>query len=213
MCRLSTPCNTEVVTSADGDLRARRRRRTEREIHEATLRLATRHGFDQVTIDMISAEAGVSRRTFFNYFPSKEAAVVFGPSELPAAALAAFLSGSGAEPAQVLRDLSRLLVRQLEEDAPDRDDMRQVFALASAHPGVSAMVLASFDEFERSVATAVAQRVGRRPGDELPMLLAALALAGMRTGLQRWAHDEGAGSSPVPRVEQAMALLRSLLVP
>ena len=46
------------------DLRARRRLQTTTEIHDAALRLALEVGFDNVTIEQISAEAGVSQRTF-----------------------------------------------------------------------------------------------------------------------------------------------------
>jgi AcrR family transcriptional regulator len=195
----------------DDDLRARRRRETEREIHAATLRLTARHSFDQLTVDMISAEAGISRRTFFNYFPSKEAAVVFGPWALPEAALADFLTAPGTGPAQVLRDLTRLLVRELEQNAPDRDTFGQVFVLAQQHPGISAALLATLDSFERTVAAVAAQRLGREPGDDAPALLAAVALATMRTGLQRWAQSEQ--SSPLPDVERTVALLHALLAP
>ena len=65
------------------DLRARRRRQTTWDIHDAALRLAREQGFDNVTIEQISAEAGVSQRTFFNYFPTKESAVAFAPLEIP----------------------------------------------------------------------------------------------------------------------------------
>ena len=65
------------------DLRARRRRQTTWDIHDAALRLARERGFDNVTIEQISAEAGVSQRTFFNYFPTKESAVAYAPLEIP----------------------------------------------------------------------------------------------------------------------------------
>lgn len=204
------------MTSGGDDLRARRRRETQREIHAAILRLAALHGFEQVTVDMISAEAGVSRRTFFNYFPSKEAALVFAPQSLPEAELADFLAAPGTEPAQVLRDLMRMLVRQMEHNVPDRDSISQVFVLAQQHPGVSAALLASFDAFERAVAAAVARRLGQQPDDETPTLLAAVALASMRTGMQRWSRleqREGADESPIPQVERIVALLHTLLAP
>jgi len=197
-----------------GDLRTKRRRATESEIHGAALRLAAADGLDQVTVDQISAEAGVSRRTFFNYFPSKEAAVVSGPGELPAEAVAEFLSGTSVEPAQVLRDLTRLLVAEVEAHLPDGDDMRQVFALAHEHPGVLALLLASFDKFERQVASVVARRLGQRADAETPKLLAAIALATVRTGLQDWSSAERPyAGSPIPSIERTVALLHNVLAP
>ena len=51
---------------------------------EAAIRLAARHGAENVTVEAISAEAGVSARTFFNYFDSRDDAFLtvdadFGP--------------------------------------------------------------------------------------------------------------------------------------
>ncbi|MGW4457320.1 TetR/AcrR family transcriptional regulator [Streptomyces albidoflavus] len=54
------------------NLRERRRRQTRAELHAAALRLVRELGFDRVTVEMISKEAGVSPRTFFNYFPPRK---------------------------------------------------------------------------------------------------------------------------------------------
>lgn len=66
-------------------LRARKKLHTWREIRAAAQRLLREHDYAEVSIDMIAAEANVSRATFFNYFGSKEA-VVFDadPEELAA---------------------------------------------------------------------------------------------------------------------------------
>ncbi|MCM6776757.1 TetR family transcriptional regulator [Nocardia sp. CDC159] len=58
------------------DLRARRRAQTLDEIHRAAVSLSEQRGFDNVTVDEIAARAGVSPRTFFRYFPTKESAVL-----------------------------------------------------------------------------------------------------------------------------------------
>ncbi|MEV6348961.1 TetR family transcriptional regulator [Actinoplanes sp. NPDC051851] len=196
---------------ASEDLRERRRRQTEREIHAAALRLATEHGFDHLTVDMISAEAGISRRTFFNYFASKEAAIVAGPRILPAEALAAFLAVESSEPVRVLRDLGALLLSEMTANLPDRDDLRAVFALAEAHTSVLAALLSSFDRFEHEVADAAARRLGVPPGTELPALLACVAIAPMRVGLHRWSLGDAV--DPQPQVERTVALLHDLLAP
>jgi AcrR family transcriptional regulator len=59
-------------------VRELRKRDTWRVVHSSALRLMTERGFDAVSIDDIVAAAGISRRTFFNYFAGKES-VVFDP--------------------------------------------------------------------------------------------------------------------------------------
>ena len=53
-------------------LRARKRARTERDLAEAAYSVVRDVGFDAVTADAVADRAGVSRRTFFNYYPSVE---------------------------------------------------------------------------------------------------------------------------------------------
>lgn len=212
------------MASTSEGLRDRRRSQTRRDIHVAALRLAQEHGFDKITVDMISAAAGVSPRTFFNYFPSKEAAVLSTPpAELPPALAEEFAAKGDAHPREVLADLTRLLVRDLADNAPQRAEMHATFALTRSHPALLAALLARFDGFQRSVAEAVARRLGQRTEDEVPSLIAALALTTMRTGLERWSAKDSPGDaeespgggeeSPVPYVERSAELLRTLLTP
>lgn len=49
---------------------------TARRIHRAAVRLATEHGTDGVTVDAVCAAAGISQRTFFHHYPTKEDAVL-----------------------------------------------------------------------------------------------------------------------------------------
>jgi AcrR family transcriptional regulator len=79
-----------VVVSSP--VRERKKREPWRLVHAAALRLMTERGFDAVSIDDIVAAAGISRRTFFNYFAGKEA-VVFDPDPDDPALWATLLAG------------------------------------------------------------------------------------------------------------------------
>jgi len=57
-------------------LRERKKLQTRHAIHEAALQLIDEQGLEATTIDQICSAADVSSRTFFNYFPSKAAAVL-----------------------------------------------------------------------------------------------------------------------------------------
>jgi AcrR family transcriptional regulator len=82
---------------------ARRRRRTQRALQNAAIALVGERGLAEVTVDEIAAAAGVSRRTFFNHFPTK-AAALFDPDPSDAERLARLLSAASgsAEPWRAL---------------------------------------------------------------------------------------------------------------
>lgn len=79
ICTTVSPVSPPTPTAPEtacGSLREQKRRDTMAAIEDAATALVAESGYDAVTVDDICARARISRRTFFNYVPSKEAAVV-----------------------------------------------------------------------------------------------------------------------------------------
>src|SRR5690242_5509457 len=102
-------------------LRDQRKRETSRSLTDAARRLTAEQGFAGFTVEELCAEVGVSRRTFFNYFESKENAV-FGFAAIDSRQEELeeeFLERSG----DLLDDFLRLTIARFElfnplDDAP-----------------------------------------------------------------------------------------------
>jgi len=100
-------------TLSELGLRERKRIATRRSIQLAAVELASKRGFDRVTIDEISHVANVSPRTFFNYFPSKESAIIGELPELPdAESIERFVEAGRAEP--ILQGICTLLIAAID---------------------------------------------------------------------------------------------------
>jgi AcrR family transcriptional regulator len=196
------------------DLRERRRRETQREIHAAAVRLSRRDGFDKVTVEMIAAEAGVSPRTFFNYFPSKEAAVLSGPTDLSPDVVEEFLAKRSRNPAEVLADAAVMLCDGLTREPPQREIIRDLSELTRDNPALLPRSLARFDAFRLDLAGIVARRLGVDPADALPDLVARVSIVAVQHALDAWSRAEPvAEDSPAPFLSDSVSLLLTLLTP
>ncbi|MFJ9038718.1 TetR/AcrR family transcriptional regulator [Streptomyces sp. NPDC102406] len=192
-------------------LRARRRRRTRAELHAATVRLVRELGFAHVTVEMISTEVGVSPRTFFNYFPSKEAALFALPGSLPPALADRFAEGTGQDTDAVLRDLGDVLADHLQEAAPSPQELEDMLRIAEGVPSVLATFLAQCEAAERELARTIARRTGTPAQGESAELLAGIAMATVRSALKRWSRTGENRGGPAVCVRESFTTLRTLL--
>ena len=193
-------------------LRERRRRQTSADIRGAAVRLAQARGWDKVTIEEICGQAGISTRTFFNYFPNKESAIAYGPSDLPADLVADFVAAGPAPYSVVLAELITLAGHHLRDLPPDREQAVCMLELGKTTPAVLAAFLAELERFQNHLTEIVARRQAMHPDDEIPALISALALTAVRSGIERWTNNgpEDADDTPMPYVERAAALVNSI---
>src|SRR4051794_3882757 len=125
-------------------LREARRSLTARRITLCAQQLADEHGLDGFTMEDLAEAAMVSRRTLFNYYPSKTDAVMGSP-ELDPTALAAFRAKG---PHGILiDDLGALVTSMLASKAIERDEAARIRRLFRSSPRLLAAAHESMGKF------------------------------------------------------------------
>lgn len=135
-------------------LRERRRVETAREIQLVTLKLAARDGLDAVTTEAIAEAARISIRTFFNYYPNKEAAVLGEPPRFPEAARIAFQNGTGA----FADDLRRLIEAHVGQIQADQQVIRLIAELGQSNARVQLLQEAFLLELAETLSVSILLR-------------------------------------------------------
>jgi AcrR family transcriptional regulator len=182
-----------TTTEQEPGLRERKKLETRRRLRQVALRLAGERGFEHVTIEDIAAGADVSTRTFFNYFGSKEEALI-SPDPTSAAELAQALAARPAAeaPLETLRQVMLLRAAHIEDHVDDvRARMRLVQSCTALQPGY----LATAAAFDRILTEGIAARLGTDPDlDPYPGLVVAVGSTAMRATLAAWLTTTGHGS-------------------
>ncbi|WP_052849033.1 TetR/AcrR family transcriptional regulator [Streptomyces avicenniae] len=170
-------------------LRERKKAATRQAVHEAALRLTVEHGIENVTVEAIADAAGISRRTFSNYFANKEEALLFGDTHLTALLLAAVRERPARESAWAALRAGAHAVFLEQDHLPREPEWAVRTRLAMRHPSLHARQLAARLALENDLAEAVAGR----PGTETvrPRVIAAVFLAMLRLATAEWIELEG----------------------
>lgn len=180
-------------------LRERKRRATSLAIQQAALRIAIESGLAAVTVDEVSRRADVSPRTFFNYFPSKERAILGDDPTLPdQGAIDAFVAGGPS--GNVLSDVGTLLVQSTRELIEERGLIEERQQVLRANPELFSQRMASMKEFQAELQRVVAERLrhddpaGAEDQEALlrrSRLVSLVALATLRHAWWEWSESEG----------------------
>ncbi|WP_155375321.1 acyl-CoA-like ligand-binding transcription factor [Catellatospora vulcania] len=167
-----------------------RKQQTRAALTGAALRLCALRGFDQVTVDDISAEAGVSSRTFFNYFASKEDAVLgdhLVEVEAMRARLAVLLPTM-----PVLEAVRRAVLLVVAAMEADRDHWFLRMEIIHRSPQLLPRLVLSNAEAERATTGQIAAHLGLDPAVHgYPALVVATTSAAYRVAATRWMEARG----------------------
>jgi len=158
------------MTDGATGLRERRRAETSATLTTLARRLTAAHGLAGFTVEELCEQAGVARRTFFNYFASKEDAVFGRPARLDTADLEeAFVAGGdpsrdGTSP-DLLADLAELCLGRWSRLDTDGTSMKDMHAAFRREPGLLVRALDASIEDEASDVRLVERREGLPEGD------------------------------------------------
>ena len=187
-------------------LRERKKRETRLAIHRAALDLVEKAGFDAVTTDQIAASAGVSPRTFFNYFPTKESAVL-GSTPADLDEMRAQLEARPAD--EPILDSIRAIVRDRLAPSSHGPELRaQRRRVLLGEPALGPALVGTNIHTENVLTDVVAARLGVDPRESVrPRVTVATALAAVRACIE---HQQSGGTGTVEdAVDEAFTLLET----
>lgn len=162
-------------------LRERKKSATRRVISEVALQLALEKGPEDVTVEEIAAVAGVSPRTVFNYFRTKDEAIL-GVDPARRAQLRDLVIARD-EHETPLEALAAVLVWVATTRGDAGRSWRDRSLLVARHPRLRAALAASQEALEQDLADAVGARTGLGGDHPYCLLIAAAALAVSRLAL------------------------------
>lgn len=192
-------------------VRAERKAATRRDIQAAALDLIETAGLEATTVAQIAERAGVSERTFFRYYVSKEAAALPGQDELIEALVGRDLARN-MSPAQIRDELMDVCRAQFAQELENYEFL-QISRLVLREPKILQMVRRQELQLVTELSNSLMER---KLLDRMQSLLVAEVIAcTWRVAWQCFAHeqDAGADADPAELYERAVADLSEIASP
>jgi len=186
--------------AAQAGRRDRKKQATRRSLRNAALELVASRGFAHVTVEDIAEAADVATRTFFNYFPSKESAVIGAdPERIEEFRVSLLTRPVDESPLEALGSVLVEYAGTIDEDFSDLGEGKkawfQRFCAVRSDPDLLHAYAAHMAEIEQGLATALAQRLGTDVRhDPYPALVTAATLGAARVAAMYWSANGGEDS-------------------
>jgi AcrR family transcriptional regulator len=169
-------------------LQARKQQVVRDAIHDAAIELFAAKGFDQTTVDEVAEAAGISRRSFFHYYASKDDLLAQGIVEYAHALVEAVKScPPGLTAFEVLRETVFAGIKYVAE----QPHLHKIIEISDASAAARRAYGSRSVEVDESLTAAYAQRLRNTPRSGLEsLLLAQLTLSVMRVSIAGWFKGE-----------------------
>jgi AcrR family transcriptional regulator len=191
------------MTTGQG-LRDQKKAETRAALRAATTRLFLERGPAEVTVSDICAAARVSSRTFFNYFDSKEEALIAWDRHVVQDLISAFETRHAGAPIVALHQALDTVLPQLTSGT----DWLARAELLDAHPGLREKIVSGLSRNEVQLAEALADHFDLPATSVYPRLLAGAVMAALRAAIFSWAPTSGPEGLRT-LVDEAFGQLRS----
>jgi AcrR family transcriptional regulator len=196
-------------SASRSNLAERKRELVRDELAQAAVNLLAFQEFEDTTVDQIVSEIGVSRRTFFRYFQSKEDVIV----HIVAGAGTQFCTELRARPASepTAVALRQALAPFIRLSIDNRVKTLRIAKLIFNTPTILGRFLERLTQWQAGITEILAERSGLHPEADLrPTLAAGVALTAFHNALRRWADTDG-GQALAELVDQAFAVVTPAL--
>jgi AcrR family transcriptional regulator len=178
----------EAVPSAPERLQARKQQVVRDALSTAAESLFLERGFESVTVEEIARAAGVSRRTFFRYYESKED-VMAERTHLHGEQLLAELAARPIDEPPLMA-IRNALIPALTQILGEPELVRDTIRLLRETSALRRAVMERRNRLEERIAALMVRRMGADSSDNTPMLLAFLARALHDTATNAWYDHE-----------------------
>lgn len=183
------------------------KRRRYRAIRQAAAELVRERGYEAMTYDAVAERAGVSRRTVFNYFPTKFDLIKVWPA-LDAKAFAHIAINSE----NFLADIRQLLLERARRLDGDRAEFLLLREIAATDPEVHNRIDAAIRNSFESLRPALAQRAQLSEDDARLRMAIYLMLAVERAAFDEWLENDAFSSATLEEaIDHTLALTLSLV--
>ncbi|GCE37905.1 transcriptional regulator, TetR family [Rhodococcus wratislaviensis] len=154
------------MSNSANSARGRRKSETARGLTRVARRLTIECGLSGFTIEEVCEEVGVSRRTFFNYYSSKESAVFGIPIDLDESRAAErFLASGPCGAGALIDDLIALVLERWEVGGLTAEDMDMLTHVFEREPRLVGRLLELAGEEARNDIKLVERRENWAAGD------------------------------------------------